>query len=114
MDQFLFGAVLFSPLFFTKGIANFDASLYLSWPVLYPTLALALLCSATAFTIWAFAIKNLGVARTSVFLAVVPLITAVLAWALGEETLAALQWGGLAIAMVGIFLTQLQQQDAQS
>ena len=114
MYQFLFGAVLFSPLFFTKGIAHFDPSLYLSWQVLYPTLALALLCSATAFSIWAFAIKNLGVARTSVFLAVVPLITAVLAWALGEETLAALQWGGLAIAMVGIFLTQLQQKGAQS
>lgn len=114
MYQFLFGAVLFSPLFFTKGLAGFDASLYLSWPVIYPILALALLCSATAFTIWAFAIKNLGVARTSVFLAIVPLITAILAFILGEETLAALQWGGLAIAMVGIFLTQLQSQGKAS
>ncbi|MBR1872339.1 MAG: DMT family transporter [Bacteroidales bacterium] len=107
MYQFLFGAVFFLPLFLTKGIATFDASLYLSWQVLYPTLALALLCSATAFSIWAYAIKNLGVARTSVFLAVVPLITAVLAFILGEEKIAALQWAGLAVAMVGIFMTQL-------
>ena len=108
MYQFLFGAVLFMPLFFTKGLVHFEASLYLSWSVLYPTLALALLCSATAFTSWAYAIGHLDVARTSVFLAVVPLVTAVLAFLLGEETLSALQWGGLAIGMVGIYLTQLQ------
>lgn len=110
MYQFLFGAVLFLPLFLTKGINAFDAHLYLSWKVLYPTLALALLCSATAFTSWAYAISKLGVARTSVFLAVVPLVTAVLAFILGEETLSALQWGGLAVGMVGIYLTQLQQK----
>ena len=108
MYQFLFGAVLFIPLFFTKGLTHFEPQLYLSWKVLYPTLALALLCSATAFTSWAYAIGKLGVARTSVFLAVVPLVTAVLAFLLGEETLSALQWGGLAIGMVGIYLTQLQ------
>lgn len=108
MYQFLFGAVLFMPLFFTKGLDNFDASLYLSWKVLYPTLALALLCSATAFTSWAYAISKLGVARTSVFLAVVPLVTAVLASLFGEDQLSALQWGGLAVGMVGIYLTQLQ------
>ena len=107
MYQFLAGAVLFLPLFLTKGIASFDASLYFSWDVIYPTLALALLCSATAFTIWAFAIKHLGVAHTSVFLAVVPLITAVLAALSGSESLTPGQWGGLAVAMVGIVLTQI-------
>ena len=108
MYQFLFGAVLFLPLFFTKGISHFDAASYLSWKSLYPILALALLCSATAFTSWAFAIKQLGVARTSVFLAVVPLVTAVLSSLFGEDQLSALQWGGLAVGMVGIYLTQMQ------
>ena len=107
MYQFLIGAVFFAPLFFTRGIRSFDASLYLSWQVLYPTLALALLCSATAYTSWAYAIKSLGVARTSVFLAVVPLVTAVLALITGNEVFAALQWVGLAVGMVGIYLTQL-------
>ena len=106
MYQFLMGAVYFAPLLFTKGIRDFDASLYLSWDVLYPTLSLALFCSATAFTSWAYAIKVLGVARTSVFLAVVPLVTAVLAFLVGEETAVPLQWLGLAIGMVGIYLTQ--------
>lgn len=108
MYQFLFGSVLFLPMFLTKGIQSFEPGLYLSWKVIYPTLALALLCSATAFTSWAYAIRTLGVARTSVFLAVVPLVTAVLAFILGEETLRGLQWVGLTIGLVGIYLTQLQ------
>ena len=110
MYQFLFGAVFFLPMFFTKGISKFEPSLYLSWQVIYPTLALALLCSATAYTSWAYAIGKLGVARTSVFLAVVPLVTAVLAFILGEETLQGLQWVGLTIGLIGIYLTQLQNK----
>ena len=106
MYQFLLGVVFFAPLLFTKGIRDFDASLYLSWDVLYPVLSLALFCSATAFTSWAYAIKVLGVAKTSVFLAVVPLVTAVLSFILGSETALPLQWVGLAIGMVGIYLTQ--------
>ena len=106
MYQFLIGAVYFAPLLFTKGIRDFDAGLYLSWDVMYPTLSLALFCSATAFTSWAYAIKVLGVAKTSVFLAVVPLVTAVLAFLVGNETAVPLQWLGLAIGMVGIYLTQ--------
>ena len=112
MYQFLLGAVLFIPLFATKGLQSFTPSLYLSWSVLYPTLALALLCSATAFTSWAYAIGKLGVARTSVFLAVVPLVTALLAWVLGEETLKPLQWAGLAVGIVGIYLTQRPNHQA--
>lgn len=110
MHQFLMGAVFFLPMFFTKGIRNFEPGLYLSWEVLYPTLSLALFCSATAYTSWAVAIKHLGVARTSVFLAVVPLVTAVLAFIFGEETLSGIQWAGLAVGLVGIYLTQLQKK----
>ncbi len=106
MYQFLLGAVFFLPLFLAKGVSGFDAATYITWPVIYPILALALLCSATAFTTWAFAIKNLGVAHTSVFLAIVPLVTALIAFILGEETLSLLQWAGLAVGMVGIYLTQ--------
>lgn len=107
MYQFLFGAVVFLPLFLTKGIKSFEPSLYLSWSVIYPTLALAFLCSAVAFTTWAYAIKHLGVAHTSVFLAVVPLVTALAAFLFGEERLSGLQWAGLAIGMIGIYLTQI-------
>ena len=107
MYQFLIGSVFFAPLFFTKGIASFDPQVYFSWKVLYPTLSLALLCSATAYTSWAFAIKVLGVARTSVFLAIVPLITALASVITHNESFVVVQWVGLAVGMVGLYLTQL-------
>lgn len=106
MYQFLFGAVFFLPLFLTRGLPNAPTGMLLSWKVVYPILALALLCSATAFTTWAFAIKHLGVAHTSVFLAVVPPVTALMAFLFGDESLTLLQWLGLAVAMGGIILTQ--------
>lgn len=111
MYQFLFGAVLFLPLFFAKGLHNFNPDTYLAWETLNPIFALALFCSATAFTSWAYAISKLGVAKTSVFLAIVPIVTAVLAFVFGEETLAPLQWVGLAIGMIGIYLTQKETNE---
>ena len=110
MYQFLLGSVFFLPMFLTKGISSFEPELYLSWKVVYQILALALLCSATAFTTWAYAIGKLGVARTSVFLAVVPMVTALLSVLLGSETLGWIQWGGLAVGMVGIYLTQKENK----
>ena len=111
MYQFLMGSIFFAPLFFTKGLASFDPEIYFSWKVLYPTLSLALLCSATAYTSWAFAIKVLGVARTSVFLAIVPLITALAAVATNNESFDVVQWVGLAIGMAGLYLTQLPAKE---
>ena len=110
MYQFLIGAIFFIPMFLTKGISNFEPGLYTGWSVIYPTLALALLCSATAFTSWAYAIGKLGVARTSVFLALVPMVTALLCILVGDERLAPLQWAGLAVGMVGIYLTQKENK----
>ena len=44
--------------------------------------------------------------HAGVFLAVCPLLTAILAFLFGNERLTVLQWAGMAVAMVGIFLTQ--------
>ena len=111
MYQFLLGAIFFLPMFLTKGIKTFEPGLYLSWQVIYPTMALAVMCGVVAYTSWAYAIKGLGVARTSVFLAVVPLVTAVLAFIFGEEILSGLQWVGLTVGLVGIYLTQIQKKN---
>ncbi|MBO7640441.1 MAG: EamA family transporter [Bacteroidales bacterium] len=104
--QFLIGGVMLLPLFATKGLASFDAGLYLSWAVWKPILCLALLCSSVAFTLWASTIKNLGVARASIFLAMIPVVTAFIGAILGTEILNAKQWTGIAIAFFGLVLTQ--------
>lgn len=105
MYQFLIGSVYFLPFFLTKGIENFDARL-VSWEVLEPILALSVLCSSLAFSLWAMAIKRLGVAKSSVFLAMMCVATALIAEIIGREHLTILQWIGVFVAVIGIVLSQ--------
>lgn len=105
MYQFLIGTVYFLPFFLTRGIENFDARL-VSWEVLEPILCLAVLCSSLAFSLWAMAIKKLGVGKSSVFLAMMCVATALVAEVIGREHLSLLQWLGVLIAVLGIVLSQ--------
>lgn len=105
MYQFLIGTVYFLPFFLTRGIENFDAKL-VSWEVLEPILCLAVLCSSLAFSLWAMTIKKLGVGKSSVFLAMMCVATALVAEVIGREHLSLLQWAGVAIAVLGIVLSQ--------
>jgi len=106
MYQFLIGAVYFFPFFLARGLETYDPVLYWSWDVWYPVLALAVLCSSLAFSLMAFSIKHLGVAKSSIFLAMIPVATAVWGLVLGDEILCGWQWVGLGIACVGLVLTQ--------
>lgn len=105
MYQFLIGTVYFMPFFLTRGIENFDARL-VSWEVLEPILCLAVLCSSLAFSLWAMAIKKLGVGKSSVFLAMMCVATALVAEVIGREHLSLFQWLGVLIAVLGIVLSQ--------
>lgn len=106
MYQFFIGSVYLLPIFLTKGIANYDASLYMSWQVWEPLLYLAVLCSCIAFALWANTIKYLGVAKSSIFLAIIPVFTALEGWVLGQEILTAKQWIGIIISCFGVVMSQ--------
>lgn len=106
MYQFFIGSVYLLPIFLTKGIANYDASLYMSWEVWEPLLYLAVLCSCIAFALWANTIKYLGVAKSSIFLAIIPVFTALEGWVLGQEILTAKQWIGIIISCFGVVMSQ--------
>ena len=107
MYQFMIGTVLLLPLFLTRGLKEFDPSVYFSWAVVRPILCLALLCTAMAFTLWAVSVKHLGVAKAAVFQAMIPVVTALASFILGQEYLTGIQWIGIAIACCGVVLTQL-------
>lgn len=106
MYQFLIGSVYLLPLFIWKGLEGFNAETYLSSDVLYPILCLAALCSSLAFTLWVSTIKNLGVAKSSIFSALIPVAAALIAWISGHEALNARQWTGIAISTAGVILSQ--------
>ena len=106
MYQFLIGAVYLLPLFLWKGLNDFDVDIYFSPEVWYPLICLAVLCSSLAFSLWVSTIKNLGVAKSSIFSALIPVAAALIAWALGHEIMNSRQWLGIAISTVGVILSQ--------
>ena len=107
MYQFLIGSVYLLPLFLFKGLDGFSAEKYLSWEVWKPILCLALLCSSLAFSLWVGTIKKLGVAKSSIFSALIPVVSALIAGLIGQEMLNPRQWAGVAICTVGVVLSQL-------
>lgn len=106
MYQFLIGSVYLLPLFIWKGLDGFDAARYFSVEVWHPILCLAVLCSSLAFTLWVSTIKTLGVAKSSIFSALIPVASAIIAWLIGREVLTPHQWAGIAISAIGVILSQ--------
>ena len=106
MYQFLIGSAYLLPLFLWKGLGEFNAEVYFSSDVWYPLICLTALCSSLAFSLWVSSIKSLGVAKSSIFSAMIPVAAAIVAWLLGHEILTARQWAGIAISTVGVILSQ--------
>ena len=106
MYQFLIGSIYLLPLFIWKGIDGFNVAVYFSAEVWYPIICLAVLCSSLAFSLWVSTIKNLGVAKSSIFSALIPVAAALIAWLLGHEHMNTRQWIGIAISTVGVIMSQ--------
>ena len=106
MYQFLIGSIYLLPLFIWKGLDGFNVEIYFSAEVWYPLICLAILCSSLAFSLWVSTIKNLGVAKSSIFSALIPVAAAIIAWAIGHEILNSRQWIGIIISTAGVILSQ--------
>ena len=106
MYQFLIGSVYLLPMFLWKGLDGFSIQTHFSPEVWYPIICLAVLCSSLAFSLWVSTIKNLGVAKSSIFSALIPVAAAIIAWILGHELLNSRQWAGIAISSFGVILSQ--------
>ncbi len=113
MYQFLIGSVYLFPLFLWKGLDSFDAELYFSGDIWYPLICLAVLCSSLAFSLWVSTIKSLGVAKSSIFSALIPVAAAIIAWILGHELLNQRQWIGIGISTLGVVLSQYTMKKAR-
>lgn len=106
MYQFLVGSVYLFPLFLWKGLDGFSVETHLTPEVWYPIICLAVLCSSLAFSLWVSTIKNLGVAKSSIFSALIPVAAAIIAWLIGHEVLNSRQWIGIAISTLGVIMSQ--------
>jgi drug/metabolite transporter (DMT)-like permease len=79
-----------------------------SGPVLGHVLFLGLCCSALGYWLYAYSLEILGVTVSSVFINVVPVVTAAAGFFILNERLSPLQWGGAALVIAGVYLTTLR------
>lgn len=106
--QFLFGAILFSIPFTIWGLPQWSPE-YLSFDVLKPLIALAVLCSSFSFVLYTKAIDGLGMTKAAIFTTMIPAVSAVAAYFLGQESFTTMQVIALAIAISGVILSQLRR-----
>ena len=103
--QFVIGALLFFPLFLLYGRQGLNEKFFTA-EVLTPLLTLAVLCSCVAFLLWVSVIGKLGITRANIFSALIPAVSAVGAFMLGQESLPLIRIIGIAVVIIGVILAQ--------
>jgi len=100
------GAALFLPLVLIYDVKDWNSSM-LSVKAAIPVLELAIFASSLAFLLYTNGVKKLGAVRANIFTNLIPIITAFISFLLLHEKL---QWHnivGIAVAIGGLVLSQL-------
>lgn len=100
------GVLLFLPVFFITDYNHFMAAKP-TWDVVVPLLCLGVFASTIAFVSYTFAIKNLGVSKTTVFTNTIPVFTAFLAFFILGEELNFVKILGILVVIAGLFFSQM-------
>lgn len=69
---------------------------------------LALLCSACAYMLYSYSVKQLTVSKTCVFTNLIPIVTLLVASAIGQETFTQTKFWGIVVIVIGVTFSQLR------
>ena len=73
-------------------------------------LYLAILASVTAFILFCYTVRYIGVTRANIFNNIRPVFTALLMWLFFSEQLPLWKWIGIIIIIIGLFISQKQRK----
>ena len=104
--QSLIGLGLFIQTFFITDFSTIS-ELQISTDSIIALLMLAVFASVIAFVLFADVVRKIGVAKTNVFVNLIPVFTALFAWLFMNEKVSILKWIGIAIVVFGLFVSQL-------
>jgi drug/metabolite transporter (DMT)-like permease len=79
-------------------------------PSILAVLYLAVLASVTAFILFCFTVRYIGVTRANIFNNVRPVFTALIMWIFFSEQLPVWKWIGIVIIIIGLFISQKQRK----
>jgi len=71
-------------------------------------ICLALLCSAGAYMLYSYSVKQLTVSKTCVFTNLIPIVTLLAAAAIGQEVFTSIKFWGILVIVAGVTFSQLK------
>jgi drug/metabolite transporter (DMT)-like permease len=74
-----------------------------------PVIKLAVFSSTVAFLFFVYSIKSIGMARTNVFINLIPVFTAVLSYFILKESVGVVKIAGIIVVIGGIIFSQISQ-----
>ena len=83
------------------GALTWDASAVLS------LVCLALLCSAGAYMLYSYSVKQLTVSKTCIFTNLIPIVTLLVAAAIGQEVFTQTKFWGIVVIVIGVTFSQM-------
>ena len=69
-------------------------------------LCLAILCSAGAYMLYSYSVKQLTVTKTCIFTNLIPIVTLLAAASIGQETFTQMQFWGILVIVMGVTFSQ--------
>ncbi len=105
--QNLLGIIYFLPLWLIFEFKDFTAIPF-SFPAFAGILKLSVFASCIAFIFYAHSVKKLGINSVNIFINIIPVFTALLAWYILDEPLTLRKFIGIAIVISGLLLAQVK------
>jgi len=112
--QHLLGFFYFLPLFFIFDSSSFSFKEFATPEIFLLLFALAASCSCLAFVLYINSIKVLGVAKSSIFTALIPAVSAAGAYMLGQEGMNIRKLSGIVIVVAGVIIAQRKKRASSS
>jgi drug/metabolite transporter (DMT)-like permease len=103
--QSFFGLGFFIPTFLITDYPTIE-TLKVTGDALVSLIMLSVFASVVAFVLFAWAVRQVGVTRTNVFVNLIPVFTAILAWLILNEMITGLKWFGIFVVVFGLFVSQ--------
>ena len=110
--QNIVGMIYFLPM--TIVMEQFEPSNFANVSeYIFPLVCLGVLCSAVAYSLWAFAFSKLGASRANVYSNLIPVFTGIFSFILGIEALSGNKIFGIILVVIGLIFAQLKKKEAK-
>ena len=103
--QNIFGLLYFVPLFYFVGFKEFIHMRH-TYEMVLPVVKLAVFASTFAFLLFVYCIQTIGIARTNVFVNLIPVFTAILSYLILKEKFTTMKIIGIMVVIAGLIFSQ--------